>query len=92
MMDMKKESLHMITFPLMAVGGLNWLVFALFHWEIGEVLFGGSGTTISTIVYTLVGVSTLYELFMHKNFCKVCEAMMAKKKMMGGGSSMAGKM
>jgi len=61
----------MITFLLLVIGGLNWLVFALFGWEIGQ-LFGGMEATFSKIVYILVGLSALYELFTHKKCCNKC--------------------
>lgn len=63
--------LHTITFILLIVGGLNWLLLALFDWEIGSLL-GGMDSGISTAVYVLVGVSALVELFTHKKNCKNC--------------------
>lgn len=48
---------------LLIVGGLNWLVLALFGWEIGQ-LFGGMDAMISKIVYVLVGLSAVYQLAM----------------------------
>ena len=64
--------MHKLTYTLLVLGGLNWLVLALFNWEIGQ-LFGGMDATVSTIIYILIGVSALYELFMHKRNCKSCE-------------------
>ncbi|MBI2024626.1 MAG: DUF378 domain-containing protein [Candidatus Harrisonbacteria bacterium] len=63
--------MHKIAFLLLVVGGLNWLVLALFNWEIGQ-LFGGMEATVSKIIYILVGVSALYELASHKKRCKEC--------------------
>ena len=73
----------MIAWILVIIGGLNWLVFGLFHWDIVGKIFGGMDSTISTIIYILVGLSALYELFTHKKNCKCCNA---------GGSSMGGGM
>ena len=65
------KGLHKITWILVIVGGLNWLVFALFNWDVGQ-LFGGMDATISKIIYVLVGLSALVELFSHKETCKAC--------------------
>ena len=64
--------MHKVTFLLLVVGGLNWLAFGLFGWDVGQ-LFGGMDATISKIVYILVGLSAVYEISMHKKFCKMCE-------------------
>ena len=47
---------------LLIVGGLNWLLFGLFGWDIGQ-LFGSMDSTFSKLVYILVGLSALYQLF-----------------------------
>ncbi|MEK7608483.1 MAG: DUF378 domain-containing protein [Patescibacteria group bacterium] len=65
------KGLHMVTFILLVVGGLNWLLFGLFQWEIGN-LFGGPSAWVSRIIYILVGLSAVYELFAHKADCKAC--------------------
>ena len=57
--------LHMITFLLLVVGGLNWLLVGLFGWDIG-MLFGGQSALISQIIYILVGLSAIAEVAMHK--------------------------
>lgn len=64
--------IHIITFILLVIGGLNWLLVGLLGWDIGS-LFGGQDAIISKIIYILVGVSALYEIFTHKNNCKECE-------------------
>ena len=61
----------MVTFLLLVIGGLNWLVFALFKWEIGS-LFGGMDAMASKVIYVLIGLSAIYELFTHKNCCSKC--------------------
>jgi len=55
------KGLHTVTFTLLAIGGLNWLVLAIFNWDIGD-LFGGQTATVSKIIYILVGLSAVYEL------------------------------
>lgn len=59
------NALGMVTFVLLIVGGLNWLLFALTGMDVGSVL-GGMDSMIAKIVYILVGLSALYQLFTHK--------------------------
>lgn len=73
------KGLHMLTFTLVMIGGLNWLLVGIFGWDIGE-LFGGMDAAISRIIYVLVGLSALYLLAAHKGDCKMCSGMMEKKQ------------
>lgn len=66
------KNLHYATFLLLVVGGLNWLTMALFNWELGDQLLGGSDSTAARAVYVLVGLSAVYELIAHKKCCKTC--------------------
>lgn len=61
----------MVTFILLIVGGLNWLLLGLFGWDIGAI-FGGQAMLISRIIYVLVGVSAINEIVIHKDICKLC--------------------
>ncbi len=63
------KGLHMVTFILLVVGGLNCLV----GWDVGQ-LFGGMGAVVSRIIYVLVGLSAIYEVATHKKCCKMCDA------------------
>lgn len=72
-------SMHYITFGLMAIGGLNWLLVGLLGWDVGE-LFGGQAAVVSRVIYVLVGLATVWELVKHKGCCKSCA--------MGGGAPM----
>ena len=65
---MKGKGLHMITWILLIIGGLNWLLTGIFNWGVVDIL----GESVSKIVYILVGLSALYELFAHKGNCKLC--------------------
>ena len=65
------KGLHMVTFILLAIGGLNWLLYVL-GWEIGDKILGGMNGTVATIVYVLVGISALIEIFTHKKNCRMC--------------------
>ena len=59
--------MHKVTFTLLIVGGLNWLLEA-FGWGIGQYL----GATGAQIVYVVIGLSAVYELVMHKKMCRMC--------------------
>jgi len=57
----------MITWILLVVGGLNWLLEA-FGYGVGQYV----GLQIAQIVYILVGLSAIYEIVTHKKNCKLC--------------------
>ncbi len=65
------KGLHKITWILVIIGGLNWLLVGLLGWDVGS-LFGGMMAPISRIIYVLVGLSALVELFSHKKMCTEC--------------------
>lgn len=69
------RGLHMVSFFLLVIGGLNWLLVSLFQWDVG-MLFGGQMALISRIIYFLVGLSAIYELSIHKKICKYCSGEM----------------
>jgi uncharacterized membrane protein YuzA (DUF378 family) len=64
--------LHTITWILIIIGGLNWLLFGLAGTDIGILLFGSMTATISKVIYVLVGLSAIYEVVVHKSNCKMC--------------------
>ena len=66
------KALHVIAFILLVVGGLNWGVLALTGWELGQ-LFGGMETTVSKVIYVLVGLSAVYMLATHRKNCMTCK-------------------
>ena len=74
--------MHKVTFILLVIGGLNWLVFGIFNEDIGSLL-GGMDGTIAMIIYILVGLSAIYEIFTHGKNCRQC-------KPNGGATPMGG--
>ena len=70
------KGLHMVTWVLLIIGGLDWGLEA-FNWGLDRILPG----SLMMIIYILVGLSALYELFTHKKNCKSCDA---GAKPMGG--------
>lgn len=63
----------MVTFGLLVVGGVNWLLVGLFQWEIAD-LFGGQSAMVSRVIYLVVGLAAVYEVLMHKKNCRACES------------------
>ena len=66
------KNLHKISFVLLVIGGLNWLLVGLFNWDVG-IIFGGQAAIISRIIYILVGLSAINLMFTHKKDCNYCE-------------------
>ena len=59
--------IHTITFVLLIIGGLNWGLEAA-GYGLGNYLPSG----LMTLVYILVGLSAVYEVFSHKKLCRNC--------------------
>lgn len=64
--------LHIISFILLAVGGLNWGLVGAFDFNLVTWLLGAS--TLANVVFILVGIAALIEIFTHKGNCKACAA------------------
>lgn len=59
----------MVAWILLIIGGLNWLLTGLItSWDLANSL----GDTVAMIIYVLVGLSAILELFTHKANCKKC--------------------
>jgi len=70
---MQNKTVHMVTFALLAVGGLNWLLIGLLNFNL--VMYIGTmvgGSMLEKVVYILVGLSAVYEIVIHKANCKMC--------------------
>lgn len=62
----------MVTFTLLLIGGLNWLLVGLVGQDVGQLFLGGQDALLSKIIYVLVGLSAIAEILMHKASCKLC--------------------
>lgn len=49
-----------IALILSIIGGLNWGSIGIFGFDLVAFLFGGSSSTLSRIVYTLVGLAAIW--------------------------------
>ena len=70
--------LHMVAFILLVIGGLNWGLVGLgwvvgggANWNVVEMILG-AGSTLSGVVYILVGLSAVWIGVTHKKDCKAC--------------------
>jgi len=58
------KNLDVIAAVLLVIGGLNWGLVGLFHFDLVATIFGmkfGETNGISSVVYILVGLSALYQ-------------------------------
>lgn len=55
------KPVDIVAYVLIIVGALNWGLVGFFSFDLVATLFGGM-TTLSRIVYALVGLAAVYEL------------------------------
>ena len=55
------KALNLVTLLLIIVGGINWGLVGLADFNLVAAIFG-AGSTLTRLVYILVGVSALYQL------------------------------
>lgn len=58
---MKMNILDWIAFVLVIVGGLNWGLYGFFQYDLVAKIFGDL-STVSRVVYALVGLGAVYML------------------------------
>jgi hypothetical protein len=62
--------IHTIAFILLVIGGINWLLVGIVSgWDLANYV----GASVARVVYILVGISAIYEVAMHKQFCRNCK-------------------
>ena len=49
-----------IALTLLVIGGINWGCVGLFQFDLVAWIFGGSGSLLARIVYTLVGLAAVW--------------------------------
>ena len=49
-----------IALVLSIIGGINWGLIGIFRFDLVAYLFGGQTSTISRVIYTLVGLAALW--------------------------------
>jgi hypothetical protein len=55
------KAVNVITLLLVIVGGVNWGLVGLFSFDLVAAIFG-AGSTLSRLVYILVGLSALWQV------------------------------
>ena len=55
------KSINLMTLVLVIVGGLNWGLVGLLNFDLVAAIFG-AGSALSRLVYTLVGISALWQI------------------------------
>ncbi len=63
------NALDKITWVLLIIGGLNWLLVGLFEFDLVAAMTGtffGEVNPISGFIYVLVGLSALFQAVMYK--------------------------
>ncbi|HYF05682.1 MAG TPA: DUF378 domain-containing protein [Patescibacteria group bacterium] len=63
--------LHIISFILIVIGGLNWGLWGAFDFNLVNSILG-SWPALENLVYILVGIAAIVELVTHKGNCKMC--------------------
>lgn len=68
--------IHVLSFLLVAIGGLNWGLVGLGNflggnWNVVSMLLG-SWPSVESLVYVLVGLGAVVLVFTHKSDCRMC--------------------
>lgn len=56
------KALNMITLVLLIIGGINWGLVGVAQFDLVAAIFGGQEALLSRIVYSLVGLSALWQI------------------------------
>lgn len=64
------KSLHMVTFILLIVGGLNLGLSSLGYNVLDMIL--GAESMLLRVIYFLIGFSAVYEIISHRRLCREC--------------------
>lgn len=65
------KGLHIVSFILLVVGGLNW---GLIGVGVEDVVSRLLGDALAQVVFVLVGLAAIVEIVSHKKSCKMCPA------------------
>ena len=68
-MEKKMKTLDVIAAVLLVVGGLNWGLVSVAHFDLVAAIFGmkfGETSALSSVVYALVGLAALYQAISFK--------------------------
>ena len=54
--------LNLVTLVLLIVGGINWGLVGVAQFDLVAAIFGGQDALLARVVYTLVGLSALWQI------------------------------
>jgi uncharacterized membrane protein YuzA (DUF378 family) len=54
--------LNLVTLMLLIVGGINWGLVGVAQFDLVAALFGGQDAMLARVVYTLVGLSAVWQI------------------------------
>ena len=63
------KNLDIFVWLMLVVGGINWGLVGVFNFDLVAAIFGEM-SALSRVVYALVGISALYDVFMIKAIWK----------------------
>ena len=66
----KLNGLEWLVLILVIIGALNWGLVGIFKFDLVAALFNGAESGISRVIYTLVGLSGVYLIFMSAKLSK----------------------
>lgn len=56
------KALDVLCAVLLVVGGLNWGLWGFFQFDLVATIFGGNTAMLARVVYSLVGLSAVYQI------------------------------
>jgi uncharacterized protein len=56
------KSINLITLALIIIGGINWGLVGIAQFDLVAAIFGGQRSAGARIIYTLVGLSALWQI------------------------------
>ncbi len=65
------KAVHIVSFILLVVGGLNWGLVGIADYNLVESLLG-AWPMVENVVYILVGLAAIEAIVTHKKNCKCC--------------------
>lgn len=81
---MENKTVHMVSFTLLVIGGLNWGLVGLFNLDLVDAVLG-NWPWVARAVYVLVGLATVVILATHRKDCETCKGLAPHKT--GAGPS-----
>lgn len=56
------KALNLVTLALVIIGGINWGLVGIAQFDLVAAIFGGQDALLARVVYTLVGLSALWQI------------------------------